>query len=66
MNTNDEVNKLEDRLDSVTTRLGYIFRFFDITLNKIPYTNQDIDVLIRHFESIEKYELCNKLSKFRK
>lgn len=38
----------------------------DITLNKIPYTNQDIDVLIRHFEDIEEYELCDKLIKFRK
>ncbi len=62
----EEIGILGDRFKTAMRNMEMNFKFLDIRLGKIEYTNNDIDELIKHYIQKEQYRLCNKLIKLRK
>ena len=62
----EEIGILGDRFKTAMRNMEMNFKFLDIRLGKIEYTNNDIDELIEYYKQKEQYRLCNKLIKLRK
>jgi hypothetical protein len=58
-------NSLENRFKTAKRNIEMNFKFLDIRLGKIEYTNNDIDELIKHYIEEEQYRLCDKLIKLK-
>ena len=62
----ETVHTLENKLESIKKNWYFFQKFMDITLNKIEYTNDDLNELITYYEEKEQYKLCDKLIKLTK
>ena len=60
-----EIYSLENRFKTAKRNIEMNFKFLDIRLGKIEYTNNDIDELIKHYIQEEQYRLCDKLIKLK-
>ena len=59
------MSELSNRFKTAKRNIEMNFKFLDIRLGKIEYTNNDIDELIKHYIQEEQYRLCDKLIKLK-